>query len=136
MLEVGNGSKGKVLVDECLHNWVAFAEGDVHLHGALAVTDVVDFLGGDFIDVGEEGRQIVVGHVLEGEFPKLFVFVRVVLGVVTGVFVSAVVAQPDIVSSVSEHESWSFVFFVDEPSVGTICKSMLEQYGFESFSYG
>ena len=70
------------------------------MDAALAVSDIVDFLFSFFIDVGEEGRQVVVGHVLEGELPKLLVFVRVVLGVITRVLVAAAVAHPDVKSFV------------------------------------
>jgi hypothetical protein len=55
----------------------------MHLNGALAVTDVMWLLVGHFVHVGEKSGQVVICHVLEGEFPKLFIFVRVVFGVVS-----------------------------------------------------
>lgn len=55
----------------------------MHLDGALAVSDVVNFLIGDLIDVCEDGRKVIVGHMLEGELPKLFSFVRVVFGMIS-----------------------------------------------------
>ena len=50
----------------------------MHLHGALTVSNVVQFLVGDLVDVGEDCGEVVIGHVLEGELPKLFTFVGIV----------------------------------------------------------
>lgn len=94
IFDVGHRSKPEVLVNEPLYHWIPLGKGNVHLDSALAVTQVVGFLLGLAVDVGEKGRQVVVGHVLEGELPKLLVLVGVVFGVVAGVLVAATVAQP------------------------------------------
>lgn len=57
---------------------------------------------------------------LEGELPKLFVFVGIVPGVVAGVFVASAVAKPNIISLIGKHESWSFVLVVDKPGIRAI----------------
>lgn len=63
---------------------------------------------------------------LEGKLPKLFVLVRVVLGMVPRVFVPPAVAQPDVVALVGQHESRRFVFVVDKPGVRTVEQAMLQ----------
>lgn len=75
------------------------------------------FLLGDVVDVGEEGGQVEVCHVLEGELPELFVLVWVVFGVGAGVLVSPAVAQPDVVALVGEEEAWCLVLIIDQPGV-------------------
>lgn len=104
----------------------------MHLHAALAVTYVAHLLACDFIDVGEEGREVEIGHMLETEFPEQFVFVWVVFGVVAGVLVAAVVAQPHVEPSVGEHEGWGLVLVVDEPGVETVDQAVLEEDGAQS----
>lgn len=92
----------------------------MHLDTSLAVSYVMRLLVSDFVDVGEESREVVVSHVLEGEFPKLLIFVRIIFGMIPGVFVSSAVAKPDIVSPVCKHEAWSFIFIIDDPGIRTI----------------
>lgn len=55
------------------------------------MTDVADFLLGFCADVGEGGREVVEGEVLEGELPEAGED-GAVLDVLSGVHVSAVVA--------------------------------------------
>ncbi len=117
ILDEGNRAESKVFVHEVLHNRVSLAECNVHLDGALAVANVMSLLLGDAVDIGEEGRQVVVGHVLEGELPELLVLVWVVFGVVPGVLVASAVAQPDIVALIGQHEAWGFIFIIDQPRV-------------------
>ena len=64
----------------------------MHLHGSLTVADVVNFLMGQLVDVGEDGRKVVVSHMLEGEIPKFLILIGVVLGVVPRMFVSSAIA--------------------------------------------
>lgn len=92
----------------------------MHLDASLAVSYVMRFLIGNFVDIGEESREIMVSHVLEGEFPKLLIFVGIVFGMIPRVFVSSAVAEPDIVSPISKHEGWSFILIVDNPSIRAI----------------
>lgn len=80
----------------------------------------------DIVDIGEQCRQVVIGHMLEGKLPKLFVLVWVVLRMVPRVLVSSAVAQPHIVSLVRQHESRSLVFVIDQPCVRTIEEAMLQ----------
>jgi hypothetical protein len=110
-----------------------FAECDVHLDGPLTVSDVVYFLVCELVDEGEDRRQIVVCHVLEGEIPELLAFVGVERGVVAAVFVAPTVPQPDVVALIGQHEPWGLIFIIDEPGVGAVQKSMLKQDGFEAF---
>lgn len=83
ILDIGYWPEGKVLIDECFDNWIPFAECDVHLNGALTVPNVMNFLFGDVVYVGENSWQIVVCHMLEGELPELLVLVWIVLGVIS-----------------------------------------------------
>ena len=82
MFDIGDRPEAEILVDDGLNNRVSFAESDMHLYGALAMPDIVHLLFGVLVDIAEDGGQIVVGHMLEGELPELFIFVGVVLGVV------------------------------------------------------
>jgi hypothetical protein len=53
--------------------------------------------------------------------------------VVPGVFVASAVSEPHIVALVSQHEPWRLVLIVDEPSIGTVEESVLQENRFESF---
>ena len=75
--------------------------------------NIMRFLVRDFVDVSEKSRKVEVSHMLEGEFPKLLVFVRVVLSVVPRVLVSSAIAQPNIVAFVSKHETWSLILVIN-----------------------
>lgn len=110
-------AKSKVFIHEGLHNWVSLGQGNMHLNGALAVPNVMSLLFCYAVHVGEEGREVVVSHMLESEFPKLFVFVGVVFGMVSRVLVTSAVSQPNIIAFIGEHESWGLVLVVDEPGV-------------------
>ncbi len=89
----------------------------MHLHGSLTVANVANLLPGDSVDIFEDSREVVIGHVLVGEFPKLLIFIRIVSGVVAGVFIATTIAQPHVVSLVREHEGGSLTLIVDQPSV-------------------
>lgn len=108
----------------------------MHLHSSLAVSSIANLLFGDSVDIGEDGGEIVVCHMLEGELPKLLIFVWIVFGVISGVFISATVAYPHIVASIGQQKSWGFIFVIDYPCVGTVEKTVLEDDGFKSFSDG
>lgn len=133
VLDVGNWPEAEVLVDEGLNDCVSLAKRDVHLNGALRVANVMRFLLGDVVDIGEERGQIIVCHMLESELPELLALVGVVLCVVSGVLVSSAVSQPDIVALVGQHEAWRFVLIVDEPSIRAVEKSVLQDNGLSSF---
>ena len=92
----------------------------MHLNGSLAVPDVVHFLVGNRIDILEDCWEIIICHMLESEFPKLFVFVWIVFSMIAGVFIASAVAKPDIISFVGQHESWGFVLVIDQPGIRTI----------------
>lgn len=120
MLDEHHRPKPEVLIQQSLDDWVAFAEGDVHLHGALAVAHIANLLFCDLVDVGEDGGQVVVCHMLEGKLPKFFVFVGVELGVVARVLVASAVAQPHVVPLVRQHKTRRLVLVVHQPGVGTV----------------
>lgn len=89
----------------------------MHLNGALTMANVVQFLLGDIVYIGEDSRKIIVGHMLEGELPKLFVFIGIVFGVVSRVFVTSAVTKPNIITFVCKQKCWSFIFVINDPSV-------------------
>ena len=132
VFDIGDRSKSKILINIFLNNGISLAEGYMHLHGALTVSNVVQFLVGDLVDVGEDCGEVVIGHVLEGELPKLFTFVGIVFYVFSWMFITSAVAQPYIVTFIGKHESRSFVLVVKQPSVGTVQKTVLEENGFET----
>jgi hypothetical protein len=72
----------------------------VHLHGTLTVTNIVDFLFGNAIHVCEYSREVIICHVLEGKFPKLLIFVRVVFGMISRVLVAPAVSKPNVITSI------------------------------------
>lgn len=117
MLDVGDWSECEVFVDDVFDDGVALAEGDVHLDGALTVTDIVHFLFGAFVDVLEDGREVEISHVLKSELPEFFVLVGVVLGVIAGVLVASAVAKPDVVTLVGQHEGRGLVLVIEDPGV-------------------
>jgi hypothetical protein len=108
----------------------------MHLDGSLTVADVTHLLLGDSVDIFEDGGDVVVSHVLEGELPKLLVFIGIVFGVVPGVLIAATVAQPHVVASVGEHESRRLILIVDDPSVRTVDQPVLEDDGLQALSNG
>lgn len=97
----------------------------MHLHATLTMADVDYLLFCYFVYVGKESGKVEICHMLETELPKLFVFVRIVFCMISGMFVSSVISKPDIVASICEDKGWSFVFIIDQPGVRTIQKSML-----------
>lgn len=89
----------------------------MHLDCALGVPDVVHFLLSLASDVAECSRNIIIRHILKSKLPELGIFLGIVLGVVKGVFVASAVAQPHIVSLVSEDEPGGSGLIVDQPSI-------------------
>ena len=73
---------------------------------------------------------------LESKLPKLFILIRVVFGVVSGMFITPAVSQPNIVAFIGEKKTWCFVLIVDDPGICTIKKTVLQNDWFESFSNG
>ena len=113
MLDEHHRPEAEVLIQQSLDDGVAFAEGDMHLHGALAVAQIANLLFGDLIDVCEDGGEVVICHVLEGKLPKLLVFVGVELGVVAGVLVASAVSQPHVVPLVRQHKARRLVLVAE-----------------------
>jgi hypothetical protein len=54
---------------------------------------------------------------LESKLPKLFILIRVVFGVVSGMFITPAVSQPNIVAFIGEKKTWCFVLIVDDPGI-------------------
>lgn len=82
--------------------------------------DIVNFLPSNAIDMLENSRKIIISHMLEGKLPKFFIFIGVVFGVITRMFVASAVTEPYIIATVGEHKSWSFIFIIDDPSVRAV----------------
>lgn len=96
------------------------------------MANVVHFLFGMVVDELEDGGEVVVGHVLESEFPELFIFIRVVLDMLSGVLVAPAITQPDVISLVRKHEGRRFAFIIDDPCIRRIDQSVLHENGFEA----
>jgi len=96
MGDIGHWSKSKVLINKRLDYLVIFTKGNMHLYGTLRMAKIIDFLLCLFSNVAEGCRQIIIGHMLESERPKLFVFVGVEFGVVARVLVTTTVAHPHV----------------------------------------
>jgi hypothetical protein len=64
----------------------------VHLDGTLAMTDVVNFLFGYAIHIGKNGWDVIICHMLECEFPKLFIFIRIVFCVTSRMLIASAVS--------------------------------------------
>ncbi len=56
----------------------------------------------DVVNVLEVSRLVVLAHVLESEFPELFVFVGVQFDMISRVFVASTVSEPYIESSIGQ----------------------------------
>ncbi len=84
------------------------------------MSNIMRFLVGNFVHISEKSRKVVVSHVLEGEFPKLFIFVRVKFSVIPRVLVSSAVSQPNIVAFIRKHESRRLVLVINDPSIRTV----------------
>ena len=50
----------------------------------------------------------------------------------SGVLIPTTVAQPNIISSISQHKSGSFVFIIDNPSIRGVNESMLQENRFKA----
>jgi hypothetical protein len=134
ILNKGNWAKPEIFIHKALHNWVSLAQGNVHLDCALTVPNIMNLLLGYTVHVSKDGRQVIVRHMLVGELPKLFILVRVVFGMVSRMFVTSAISQPNIIAPIGQHKGRCFVLVVDKPGVRTIKKSMLKDDGFESVS--
>lgn len=92
MANIGNRPKSKIFVKKRFHNWILLSQGDVHLHCSLTVTNVVNFLICDLMDVGEYCWDIKISHMLEGKLPKLLSMIGVEFDMSARMFVSSAVA--------------------------------------------
>jgi len=54
----------------------------MHLNSSLAVANIMWFLFSSIVYKREESRKIIVSHMLESKFPKLFIFIGIVFGVI------------------------------------------------------
>jgi hypothetical protein len=108
----------------------------MHLYRSLTVPNIADLLLGDSVDIGEDGGEVIFCHMLEGELPKLLIFVWIVFGVISGVFISPTVTYPDIVTSIREQKSRGFIFVIDNPGIRTVKQTVLQDDGLESLSDG
>ena len=102
-----------------------------HLSGTLRVANVSDFLSVSLaLDGINYGGKVIGSHLKPGEVPELLlVVIWVVLSVGTAISVTARVAKPHIVASASGDEGGSDVGVVDDPAVGGVEDSMLEEHG-------
>lgn len=108
----------------------------MHLNGALTVTDIVNSLFGNTIDIGKNGWEIIVCHVLEGEFPKLFIFIRIVFGMISRVLIPSAVSKPNVIPFIRQHECGCFILIVNKPCIRTIKEAMLKDNRFGAFPDG
>lgn len=88
----------------------------------------------DVIDHSDQIKPLVVINI---EVVELFsISMRVQVAVFQRILVTAQVAQPDIVASLSCKESRRLVCLVDDPRVGRVKQAMLEEHwGFASCQF-
>jgi len=55
------------------------------------MADIAHLLLCDFVYIGKYSGKIIVSHMLKGEFPKLFAFIRIIFGVIPRVLVASTV---------------------------------------------
>lgn len=120
MINIANWSKSKIFINQTLNHLISFGKCNMHLNGALTVPNIVNFLSSNGIDILEDSRKIVVSHMLEGELPKFFVFIRVVFGMVARMLVTSAITEPYIISAIGKHKAWSFILIIDKPSIRAI----------------
>jgi hypothetical protein len=96
----------------------------------------MNFLLGMIVDVVKDSWEVKIGHVLESELPKLFIFVWIVSDMFSRVFVSSAVTEPDIESSVGSHKCRGSEIIINDPAVRRVEKSMLEEDWLETFNDG
>lgn len=91
------------------------------------MSDVGDFLESSMLgDEFEIGWHVVSSELLETEIPELGV-VDVEFVVLKRVLVASVVANPDIITEVSEVHSDGVGFVVNEPIIGTVIETVLQE---------
>ena len=120
MFQIGNRSKGKVLIQISLNYRILHGEGSEHLNSSLTVTEIMNFLFRDIVNVLEVCRLIVLSHVLESELPEFFVFVWIVFYMLSRMLVASTVSEPNIKSSISQQKCRCFIFIVNDPAIGRI----------------
>lgn len=126
ILYISDRSECKVFVQKLLDHSILLRQSDEHLNSSLAVTNVMHFLRCLVVDVSKNCREIKVSHMLESELPELFIFVWVIFGVVSWMFVSSTITEPDIISSVGHDESRSPELVIYDPSIRWVYQPMLE----------
>lgn len=126
VVDVGHRAETEVFVDQAFHDGVVFGQGDVHLDGALRMPDVVNFLLGLVRDISECRRDIIIRHILECKFPEGRILLRIIFGVIQGVFIPSAIAQPHIISMIGQDEPWGPRFIIDQPRIRTIQQPMLQ----------
>lgn len=101
------------------------------------MSDIVDLLASDSSNVLDTSGQIVLGHFLPRELPELVVTIFSIEGgvdVVDSVFVTSVVGNPDIITSVGKEETGSLGFVVNNEGVRGIEETVVEESNGESRS--
>ena len=121
-------SKTEIFVKDSLYCWLIDAESNMHLNGALAVANIANFLLSQVVNVGEDCWKVILSHVLEGELPKLFVFVRVKVSMCSWMFISSAISQPHIIALICKHEARCLILIIDQPGVRTVQQTMLQNY--------
>ena len=66
---------------------------------------------------------------LEGELPKLGIFIWVHGGVVSRMLVSSVVSEPDIIPFIGEHKPRSLILIINEEGITGVKQPMLHNDG-------
>lgn len=84
----------------------------MHLHGPLAMSNIADLLVSSAVDIGKHSWEVVIGHVLEGKLPELFVFVRVIPAMVSRVLITSTVTHPHIIPAICQHQSGGLILVV------------------------
>ena len=95
------------------------------------MTDVGNLLSASLILDGiNDGRKVISTHVVPGEIPELLlIMVRVILGIRSAERVTTRVAKPHIVAPARRHERWSDISVINDPAVGRVQNTMLEEHG-------
>ena len=125
----------KVLIQQRFHHGVVHRQGNMHLYRPLRMPDITHLPPCLPIHVPNTSRHIVLTHVLESELPKLLVL-GLQPDVVERMFVAAAVAEPHVVPGVGEDEPRGFVGVVEDPGVGAVEETVLDEDRFEAWADG
>lgn len=126
--ESGNGSQSRIKLE--LAGVIVRKHGcsDEELSCSLGVTNVgIDLiLTGVVQYVLDLGRNIVESHLLLIEVPELLIL-GCQVDVTLREFITSVVAKPHIISSFCKHEARGSGRVIDDPRVGRLLETVLEQ---------